>query len=183
MTPETKQDAPVGRTQELAEKAVRGELEILEAHLTPHEHRVVLGGQAVAQLGLLMATWFMEAGGPNYYEVHIDATGPTIRDTEAGELLFTVQRRNGKTPHQLRKAAEEVVDRARGAFEYLADLLGRDDYCRLPGSQTSWEIVVNMREQCEALIEGREPVQPQRHPEHRAAISKHLRRRQINSKL
>ena len=59
-----------------------------------------------------LADQFVESGSSNYIEMrfHSEATGP---------LLLTLQRVNGKTPHQLRTEAEKERDilRARVAAE------------------------------------------------------------------
>lgn len=51
-----------------------------------------------------MAEWFREQGGMNYVEV--EAFHP-----EAGPLVFTMQRKDGKTPHELRREAEATIAR------------------------------------------------------------------------
>ena len=69
-------------------------------------------GGAVHLLVDSLATQFVESGAHNYIEMqfHSEATGP---------LLLTLQRVNGKTPHQLRAEAEKERDilRARVAAE------------------------------------------------------------------
>lgn len=51
-----------------------------------------------------MAAWFREQGGMNYVEV--EAFHP-----ETGPLIFTMQRKQGKTPHELQLRAEAQSDR------------------------------------------------------------------------
>ena len=51
-----------------------------------------------------MAEWFWEQGGMNYVEV--EAFHP-----ETGPLIFTMQRKQGKTPHELRCEAEAQLER------------------------------------------------------------------------
>ena len=60
-------------------------------------------GGAVHLLVDSLATQFVESGAHNYIEMqfHSEATGP---------LLLTLQRVNGKTPHQLRAEAEKERD-------------------------------------------------------------------------
>ena len=60
-------------------------------------------GGAVQLMVDALATQFVESGAANYIEMqfHSEATGP---------LLFTLQRVDGKTPHQLRAEAEQERD-------------------------------------------------------------------------
>jgi len=59
-----------------------------------------------------MAAWFREQGGMNYVEV--EAFHP-----ETGPLVFTMQRCNGKTPHELRLKAEAQVEQLPQAVDGL----------------------------------------------------------------
>ena len=63
-------------------------------------------GGAVHLLVDSLATQFVESGATNYLEMqfHSEATGP---------LLLTLQRVNGKTPHQLRAESEKERDQLR----------------------------------------------------------------------
>ena len=63
-------------------------------------------GGAVQLMVDALATQFVESGAANYIEMqfHSEATGP---------LLFTLQRVDGKTPHQLRAEAEQERDKLR----------------------------------------------------------------------
>ena len=60
-------------------------------------------GGAIHLMVDALATQFAESGAANYIEMqfHSEATGP---------LLFTLQRVDGKTPHQLRAEAEQERD-------------------------------------------------------------------------
>ena len=60
-------------------------------------------GGAIQHMVDALATQFVESGAANYIEMqfHSEATGP---------LLFTLQRVDGKTPHQLRAEAEQERD-------------------------------------------------------------------------
>ena len=60
-------------------------------------------GGAIQLMVDALATQFVESGAANYIEMqfHSEATGP---------LLFTLQRVDGKTPHQLRAEAEQERD-------------------------------------------------------------------------
>ena len=59
-----------------------------------------------------LANQFVESGAANYIEMqfHSEATG---------QLLLTLQRVNGKTPHQLREAAEKERDELRDRIEEM----------------------------------------------------------------
>ena len=79
-------------------------------------------GGAVHLLVDSLANQFVESGTANYLEMqfHSEATGP---------LLLTLQRVNGKTPHQLRTDAEKERDELRAkisnltiGIEYLSNL-------------------------------------------------------------
>ena len=93
--------------------------EKITSETTLRDLRVVNGsinatfeGGAVQLMVDALADQFVESGASNYIEMqfHSKATGP---------LLFTLQRVNGKTPHQLRTEAEKERDilRARVAAE------------------------------------------------------------------
>ena len=72
-------------------------------------------GGAVHPLVAALSGQFSESGAENYLEMHFHspATGP---------LVTTVQRDNGKTPHQLREAAEKDI----AMKEKLIDSLGAE---------------------------------------------------------
>lgn len=57
----------------------------------------------VSMLGYKLAQFFKDAGGANYVEVMIN----TPDDEKIGPLILTVQRKFGKTPHELRLEAEQ----------------------------------------------------------------------------
>ena len=67
-------------------------------------------GGAIQLMVEALATQFVESGAANYIEMqfHSEATGP---------LLFTLQRVDGKTPHQLRAEAEQERDALRAEVE------------------------------------------------------------------
>jgi len=58
--------------------------------------------------------FFKESQASNYIEMQISSTDPEI-----GELTCTLQRKHGKTPHQLRAEAERARDEAHAEVERL----------------------------------------------------------------
>ena len=84
-------------------------------------------GGAVHLLVDALSGQFSESGAENYLEMHFHspATGP---------LVTTVQRVNGKTPHQLREAAEQERDALRteladlrSSMTFRTSLIGRTE--------------------------------------------------------
>ena len=69
-------------------------------------------GGAVRLFVDAFANQFVESGAANYLEMqfHSEATGP---------LVVTLQRANGKTPHQLRAEAEQERDALRAKIEHM----------------------------------------------------------------
>lgn len=63
--------------------------------------------QAIAEA---LAEQFRRSDAANYVEMHFDHD-----DSEIGPLFVTVQRVNGKTPHQLRTEAEDAASHAHNA--------------------------------------------------------------------
>lgn len=59
-------------------------------------------GEAIGILAEEIAGFFKMNGGPNYLEIEFGSV-----DDELGPLILTVQRKDGKTPAQLRIDAEE----------------------------------------------------------------------------
>ena len=91
--------------------------EKITSETTLRDLRVVNGsinatfeGGAVQLMVDALADRFVESGAPNYIEMqfHGKATGP---------LLFTLQRVDGKTPHQLRAEAEQERDALRAEVQ------------------------------------------------------------------
>lgn len=74
--------------------------------VTVHEGLVNIGleGGAAQALACAFAHQFKASGGVNYVEVSLDA-----KDPELGPLTVTLQRKWGKTAHELRANAEAVV--------------------------------------------------------------------------
>lgn len=71
----------------------------------------------VRQIAALMAAWFYQEGGQNYVEVELHA--PVLNEEippdgtrRIGPLILTVQRKEGETPHALRRKAEAERDTA-----------------------------------------------------------------------
>jgi len=62
-----------------------------------------------------MAEWFREQGGINYVEV--EAFHP-----ETGPLVFTMQRKDGKTPHELRCEAEAQIERLQDELDGITEI-------------------------------------------------------------
>lgn len=93
-----------------------------------------------------LADQFVESGAPNYIEMqfHSEATGP---------LLFTLQRVNGKTPHQLRAEAEK--ERA-GLAEKLAAANRAVDEAYQRGYATGQEEIETERDELRAKLEAAE---------------------------
>lgn len=75
-----------------------------------------LEGGAAHLLADTFAHQFKENGAANYLEM-------SFVNDEVGELTVTMQRRQGKTPHQLRALAEAQRDRYRAALDRLRTLL------------------------------------------------------------
>lgn len=67
-----------------------------------------------------MAEWFREQGGMNYVEV--EAFHP-----ETGPLLFTMQRKDGTTPHELRCEAEAQSARLQQEIDQMCHELDELD--------------------------------------------------------
>jgi hypothetical protein len=72
----------------------------------------------VRAIASVMATWYWEQRAPNYVEVELNA--PILNEEippggtrRIGPLLLTVQRKEGETPHALRRKAEAERDAAR----------------------------------------------------------------------
>lgn len=71
------------------------------------------GGEMVQEIGLVFVDAYRKAGAVNYLEMTFHGK------TEAGELerfTMTIQRVNGKTPHECRVEAERERDAARTAL-------------------------------------------------------------------
>ena len=69
----------------------------------------------VRDMAALLVAWFLEKKGRNYVEVELIAPPLTEQippgwERCSGPLILTVQRRDGKTPHQLRVEAEAERD-------------------------------------------------------------------------
>ena len=72
----------------------------------------IFEGGAVQLMVDALVDQFLESGASNYIEMqfHSEATGP---------LVVTLQRVNGKTPHQLRAEAEQERDALRAKVEAM----------------------------------------------------------------
>ena len=70
------------------------------------EMTATIRSEAVQALANILAGWFDDHGGVNYVEVQ-------LTNKELGPLLMTVQRLDGKTPHQLRTEAEQRMAKIR----------------------------------------------------------------------
>jgi hypothetical protein len=70
---------------------------------------IALGGEAIAGLAEVMAEWYEQKGGPNYCEMTFTGNGR--------EYVLTMQRADGKTPHQLRLDAEDRATRAEAVLK------------------------------------------------------------------
>lgn len=91
--------------QALADEAVHQTL-IKDLTIGPNGIKGQFEGGAAQLLAESFAQQFSESGATNYIEFHF--TG-----ADTGPLLVTLQRRDGKTPHQLRAEAEGHVGRLR----------------------------------------------------------------------
>lgn len=76
----------------------------------------------IGALASALAQWFAEQGGPNYAEMQFSTVDP-----EVGPLILTVQRKDGKTPHELRAEAERDADRLRAERSALEHHLKHGD--------------------------------------------------------
>ena len=102
-------------------------------------------GGAVQLMVDALADQFVESGAANYIEMqfHSEATGP---------LLFTLQRVDGKTPHQLRAEAEKERDALRNKIERMEKM---EAALRIAVRQNSHDMLMTGSElrQCEAALE------------------------------
>lgn len=64
-----------------------------------------LEGGPVRLFAAAFAEYFKESPASNYIEMHLESADPEI-----GELVCTLQRKQGKTPHALRREAERERD-------------------------------------------------------------------------
>ncbi|UCF25210.1 MAG: hypothetical protein JSV72_07340 [Ralstonia sp.] len=81
-----------------------------------HENSMDIGlkGAAAQIFAEAFAAQFKDSGATNYLEVHLASNDPAV-----GELLVTLQRKQGKTPHQFRREAEERLERAEADIRRL----------------------------------------------------------------
>ena len=102
-------------------------------------------GGAVQLMVDALADQFVESGAPNYIEMqfHSKATGP---------LLFTLQRVDGKTPHQLRAEAEQERDALRAELSKQQALTD--------AAQHIAEVAQSRANQLQAKIEAMEQQEP-----------------------
>lgn len=113
--------------------AERESTEMLLRYLDLRDGRVGMSIEdkqnAVLLVSEVMRQWFSAVGGVEYVETTLHSE----REPEA-EYVFTMQRREGKTPAELRTEAEERLDRIRDFLNQPADglderwgLLSADD--------------------------------------------------------
>lgn len=77
---------------------------------------VGLRGVAPQIFAAAFARQFKDSGGINYVEMRMVTADPSV-----GELLVTLQRLDGKTPHQLRMEAEAALAEARHALRIATE--------------------------------------------------------------
>lgn len=94
-----------------------------------HGLTIGLKGAGVQLFAEMFAAQFKEAGAINYIEATMVSQDPDI-----GELVVTLQRRAGKTPHQLRVEAEQRLSESRAqALEEAAKVCEETPVVTLPG--------------------------------------------------
>ena len=73
--------------------------ELQSLHYEGGETNIAMRHPIVAYMALELAAFFKDAGGTNY-------VGLEFRTEDLGDMVLTVQRKLGKTPHQLRSEVE-----------------------------------------------------------------------------
>lgn len=74
-----------------------------------------LSGDAIRSLAVMMAHWFEISGGINYVELGLHQ----CLEDGGNVFVFTVQKQDGKTPHQLKEDACAERDAAQARVEHL----------------------------------------------------------------
>jgi len=111
------------RRERALERTIKGMEAVIDAMLNPkslhldydQEKEQILVGLSATFVPLFvgwMAEWFTESGGMNYVEMH-------VFHLDTGPLVFTMQRCEGKTPHELRQEAEARVEQLQQAVDGL----------------------------------------------------------------
>ena len=113
--------------QALAEKTVN-ETMLRDLSIKNGSLNASFEGGAAHLLADAFADQFIESGATNYLEVHLSSK-------ETGPIVVTLQRINGKTPHQLRAEAERERDELlealkRCKFDSLNMTLEDREFCR-----------------------------------------------------
>lgn len=100
----------------LAEKVVNS---TMLTGLIPEDGGMTVGfeGGACGMLAQLFGDQFYESKAINYLELRFDSA----KHPELGSLVVTLQRVDGKTPHQLREVAETQVSAVAFLLKYLVD--------------------------------------------------------------
>ena len=97
-------------------KALSGEVMLKSLELRDGHLDLAVTHPAVMAIASELASFFKAAGGQNYVEVR-------MHHPDTGDLVLSVQRVLGKTPHELRKEAEVERDEARLRTALLYGLL------------------------------------------------------------
>ena len=103
---------------------------IVEKHIDPKQvmltglnvhngsFEIGLEGDPVHIFAAVFADYFKESPASNYIEMHLASTDPEI-----GELVCTLQRKEGKTPGQMKDEAEAALRAQAGAIRFAGHVL------------------------------------------------------------
>lgn len=120
----------------LAEKVVTS---TMLTGLVPDDGGMTLGfeGGACGMLAQLFGDQFYESKAINYLELRFDSA----KHPELGPLVVTLQRVEGKTPHQLREQAEKAQQAATEAYQTACQVRNRliDQVATLQADPNSWQ--------------------------------------------
>jgi hypothetical protein len=111
--------AEVERLSAIVEKHIDPK-QVMMTGLNVHNGSFSMGleGGPVRIFAAAFADYFKESPASNYIEMHLASTDPEI-----GELICTLQRKQGKTPHALRREAEEALRAQAGAVRFAGHVL------------------------------------------------------------
>lgn len=120
----------------LAEKVVSS---TMLTGLVPDDGGMMLGfeGGACGMLAQVFGDQFYESKAINYLELRFDSA----KHPELGQLVVTLQRVEGKTPHQLRELAERGQQAATEAYQTACQVRNRliDQVAELQANPNSWQ--------------------------------------------
>lgn len=92
-------------------------IHLKKVHLDHDKWEIDFGGEFIPILAAMMYQFFKEAGGQNYVEMRLN---PKVGCEDSIEpMVLTLQRVVGKTPHELRRSAEEEVVRLKLQIQEL----------------------------------------------------------------